>query len=302
MAPIAAADLYGLEDAPAAERGDRAQELDDRFLLPERVGVGPRKARRGKQSSGGSLKAMAPWLVAVGVLAVVLIAGVVLVNHGPSMKDLTGISSKAEVEGILQQRVKLLNNLADLLGKVDSAEGAKKTSFQAKIAIEQVTINLRKLRLTQTLKIHMDELKQNYLSQQEAASSRVVQEVFRIATIEDALVALDVEGEFKLLEAEERLAGLSQPNNLPPGLQGIPGAPQAPRPPQFPAAVNMPPQPGRMPGALPGAPPTPGGPPGFGTPPSIPAPPGPGRRPRSGPRLGRPNFPAPPGQGGGPPG
>jgi hypothetical protein len=244
-APPPTEDVYGFDDAPTtANRGLPAgiEEVEPGAAVPSRFR--PRSAspydppRSQKKGSGKGIGVGTVVLIAVGIVVGLGVLGGV----GTVLMGMAGLSSKGDLESILQERVRLNEELAAVLSKVVDVDSARESSLMANQKFRAISANLRKLKATKGLQIDIDALKEKYAGAQVQATQLVVVQINRIDALPDEVAeALAVKDAVEELGREEA---------------GIPGNAPSPAPPRQPvlAPPQAPPRLGPQPGVNPGVP------------------------------------------------
>ena len=251
-------DRYALDDGPTLGRGGLPPGIEEvESARPFGTRSNPRapslydppKKKRKKSGGGGGIQTLGR--IALGVVGVLVALGVVGVGLRFLASSLIpGLSSKGDVESILQERVALNEQLVTLLEGITDVQAAETMSPRVNQKLRAIAANLRRLKTMQVLKTDLEALRLKYQAPQMQATQRVIGEFVRIGRIPDAGLALKVEAALQELDVEERaIPGINQ--SLPP-LTPTPTptpGPSGPRPGMTPSPTpfNNPPTPGNMP-------------------------------------------------------
>jgi hypothetical protein len=241
-------DIYGLDDLPAQHSEGLPPGIDEvvpgstiaQRLGPRSAGLYDPPKQKQKGSGGGSGVNM---IVRIAIGVVLGLVG--LGGFGAAVKSFRmialnpGLSSRAELEKIMQDRVDLHLKLAKVLEGVTDVDSARTASAQASQKFREIAANLRKLKVMKGLQTDLDAIKVKYANPQLQAAQQVMREITRVAAIPGAGEALDVAAAADELDREEK---------------GVPGLVQA-EVPQGPAAAPAVPPPGGDPATEPPAPP-----------------------------------------------
>ena len=227
-------DVYGFEDDEGSSRysrSDPASVEDTPPLAPrsnaKSAGIYAPPARKRKDVSGGAGVFKSIGRIGLGVVLALVGLGVV----GTALRALQtslipGLTSKREIEAILQERVALNQQLATILNGVVDVEAARVKSPQAIEKVRGIASNLRELKTTKGLQVDLDTLRRQYQIPQEQATREVVEQARRIAMIPDAWQALNIQGALDELAREERsIPGLVTPESSPPHIRNVSSPP-----------------------------------------------------------------------------
>ena len=112
------------------------------------------------------------------------------------------IMSKASIENLLKKGISLNDELAQMMAKIENADGAKAASVKVVRRIRDLTANVHRIKSVRSQPGVFKQLNEQYLPPLQAASQRVLDQVTRVAQIPDAWEALGAEQAFEELDAE----------------------------------------------------------------------------------------------------
>jgi hypothetical protein len=247
-------DIYGLDEVPTPVGKGLPDGIEEVAAgSPVSRQFKPRSGSlydppKRKASSGGGFPMAARIAIGVvfGFFGLGVVGGVFNAMRTAGVITTPGLTSRADLEKILQERVNLHLQLVNVLQGVTDVDSARSASPQANQKFRGMTANLRKLKVLKALQTDLDAIKAKYGAPQMQAAQQVVQEIQRIAVIPGAYDALDVAAAVDELDREEKTVPGMVQVEAPPAPVAAPVEPQpavdpAPEPP--PPDANPAPQP-----------------------------------------------------------
>jgi hypothetical protein len=212
-------DAYGLDEPPRpAHRAlpDGIEEVEPGSPVSRRLAARsdgmyapPKPKKKGSGSTVGLVLKIGLGVV-IGLVGIGL-ASAFISGFVRGFNNARGLSSRATLEAILQERVNLNQELAGVLSGVNDIPSAQAASQKANEKLRAIAANLRTLKSTKALNTDLEAVKPMYQAPQERATQQVIQQIARIAAIEGAWDALNAQGALEELDREEKsIPGLTQ--------------------------------------------------------------------------------------------
>ena len=161
-----------------------------------------RKQYRSDEESGIMLMGRILLGLAIGTVGTFVVLGLMQAKWKPLTP---GISQKSELEGLIQARITLNQDLAEMLEKVDDVPAAQTASPAINQKVRAMTVNLRQMRQAKGLQRDIDALKAAYIDRINKATNRLLAVVLAMNQRPEVREALQWDDAMTELANEEQL-------------------------------------------------------------------------------------------------
>jgi|GEM_PF-5873692 len=254
--PTSVDDPYGLDEpqslGPLPSRQPRETDYEEQPVSPlpinkKKRSVGFFGSAKAKSSNSGGSNTGFLGLSFGGVVSVILVVVRVLLNQG----YFQGISSRATVDQLVEQDVRMVERITEILKTVHDAGTANEAGQQIVVLLKEQFVRVKAAKDKKARKTDIEAVQAKYRDRQIKAIEASFAQFQRVAQIPGAPEALAIiQGPADELAALEREAGGGE---LPVPLPDF--EPHSTPPPQFAGPINAGPAP--QPGMVPGPPPMP---------------------------------------------